>query len=349
MRRRQESYAISCRVLLERLAGSRDEDERKLLLDDLLWKSGYLQSDLGWYFKTQALRCFVADDISKRLDQKEPKVKTRDADVAIVTVKQPELLAAKVAFGIDLMKQEDEYANGLRFWESVLSTRDGKTLNIALTMIGEAGTMSCAAACDRLFNTYDVGLCVLVGIAAGLRGKVDLGDVVAAEIILDYEYARLEPDGAKKRPRQFSPIVALSRDVEYFDPKINGWHEEFLRYFEALKRIPNIQLPILEQDWRPNFVSGVVLSGDKLMADGKMDERRKEFHDRVVAVEMEAVGFARLCEEHGVPWLVFRGICDFGEPSKDDLWQVASGLSVATVARIFLEKGYKKPERMSKV
>ena len=347
MTRRQENCAISCRVLLTELSRSKDNDERNLLLDDLLWKSRHLQPDLGWYFRAQALRYFVPKDISRKLEREEreePKMKTRNADVVVVTVKQPELLSAKVAFDIDLEKEEDEYANGLRFWESVLSTREGRMLNVALTMIGEAGTGPCAAACDRLFTTYNVNLCVLIGIAAGLKGKVALGDVVAAEIILDYEHARLEPDGPKKRPRQFSPTVALGRDVEYFDPKIHGWHKEFFRCLETLKGNPNIQLPNLGNDWKPKYVSGVVLSGDKLIADGKMDEKRKEYHDRIVAAEMEAAGFARLCEEHEVPWSVFRGISDYGTPSKNDLWQVVSGLSVATAARLFLEKGYKKPD-----
>jgi nucleoside phosphorylase len=274
---------------------------------------------------------------------KEPEMKTHRADVAILTAVPPELIATKIAFNIHLEKREDEYVNGLRFWETPLTDSTGRQIDILITMIGESGNVSCAAACDRLFNTYDVGLCILVGVAAGLSSKVKLGDVVAADIVLDYENARLEPDGAKKRPRQFSPGIQIGRDLEYFNPRQHNWYDILRQASGQLREVTYLDARPNEDFWNPEFVSGVILSGEKLIADGSLDERRKEYHDRIRAAEMEGRGFARMCEEHSVPWLVFRGISDYGDIQKTKDWQGTSALAAATAARVFIERGYKKP------
>jgi nucleoside phosphorylase len=253
------------------------------------------------------------------------------------------LVAAKIALGIHLEKQEDQHVNGLRFWETLLNDSTGHPVDVVLTMIGESGNVSCAAACDRLFNTYDVGLCILIGIAAGLKNKVKLGDVVAADIVLDYENARLEPDGAKKRPRQFSPDTQIGRDLEYFNPRQHDWYDVLERASVELGKVAYLKGRPEAAFWNPEFVSGVILSGEKLIADGSIDEKRNDYHDRIRAAEMEGRGFARMCEEHGIPWLVFRGISDYGDPQKTDEWQGTSALAASTAARVFIEKGYRKP------
>jgi nucleoside phosphorylase len=343
MGRKQEDPEVSCRVLADYLRRERDQHKQVLLVDDFVWKARDLRQLVRFYFEGQALRCFVPPTIAARFEHGEPPMKKK-ADVAIVTVKKPELLAAKLAFGIGDTDWENDNLNGLRCWKAVVQTgRNQDDLEVLVTMVGEEGNVSCAAACGRLFSAYDVGLSILTGIAAGVEKKVGLGDVVAANIVLDYEGARLEPGGPARRPKQFGLDVKIGRDLEFFEPQKFGWHEQFERLFTRLKELGQLT-PTPTTGWKPTFHSGVVLAGEKLIADGSLDEMRKEFHDRIRAAEMEGAGFARLCEEHDIPFLVFRGICDFGTPEKDDLWQATSALAAATAARVFLEKGYRKPQ-----
>ncbi len=345
MTRKHEKPEVDCRVLVEMLARDRDDDKRMLLLDDFLWKSGQIGSDARFFWETQALRSFVPDQVSSRFGRGEVPMHTPQVDVAIVTVKKPELLAAKLAFDIDPLAYENDNLHGLRCWKrSVEMSPSRQELDVLITMVGEEGNVSCAAACDRLFNTYQVGLCILVGVAAGVEEKVRLGDVVTADIVLDYERARLEPDGPKKRPRQFGVRIKIGRDVEYFEPERFGWHDCLTTCFSRLREDAGAVTPDIEEEWKPIFHNGVILSGEKLIADATIDNMRNEFHDRIRAAEMEGAGFARLCEEHDIVWLVFRGISDFGNPEKDDVWQSTSALAAATAARVFLENGYRKPE-----
>jgi nucleoside phosphorylase len=67
-------------------------------------------------------------------------------------------------------------------------------------------------------------------------------------------------------------------------------------------------------------------------------------HDRVRAAEMEGSGFASICDEYAIPWLVFRGISDFGDPDKpdSDIWRTTAVLAAATAAHTFIQSDYRK-------
>lgn len=345
MKRRQERSEINCKVLLNLLysCDQNENEKRLLLLDDLLSKAKNLPPAYRLYFSAEALKYFVPDTVSQRFNEKEPSHMMRiPIKAAIITVKKPELIAAKIAFNIDLQEDESRYVNGLRFWETTIcGGPDGYDLDVVITMVGSDGNLSCAIACERLVSIYDVNLIVLVGIAAGVKGKVKLGDVVASDIIIDYEKARLEPDGSKKRPVPYSLEPKVARDLEYFDPLRFGWEEFFHSDFDILKKDQAGNVPTLSNTYKPQLESGVILSGEKLIANGSLDNMRRDYHDRIRAAEMEAAGFARVCKEHGVPWIIFRGISDYGDEKKNDLWQSTSALLAATAAKIFLTKGYR--------
>jgi len=259
-------------------------------------------------------------------------------DIAIVTVIQEELLAAKIVFGIADAKA-DRRIDGFQYWFAAITTEEGDSLRVVITMIGESGPKPCFNACERLFAGFGIGLCILCGIAAGVKEKLKLGDVLMAKAVLDYESARLEPGGPEKRPQQAVLDKLIYRDLLYFDPG-QGWHVLLDKCLEDL-RTRRPEVPI-EGEWRPSCRLGVLLSGEKLVADGSLPAMRKEYHEEGVALEMEGSGFASCCREHTVPWLIFRGISDHGDPEKSALgrWQAPAALAAATLIRTFLTTSY---------
>jgi nucleoside phosphorylase len=345
--RLHEDFEISCKVLAKLILRKNEHHEQVLLLSDFLSKSKQIRPNLRNQLALEIMSAFVALDVKNRLEDfdfsaEETNPRPR-ADVAIITVIQEELIAAKIAFGIDLERKENRIENGLRFWETTaMNESSQEDLKVVLTMIGKAGNVECAVACSRLFQTYEVGLCVLVGIAAGLKTKVNFGDVVSAELVLDYEGARLEPEGAKKRPTAYPLQKAIERDMNYFNPRFRGWHEEFARGMEKLKEVEST--PEFPENWKPKYYRGVILAGEKLLADGSLPHMQAEYHDRVRAAEMEGSGFASICDEYAIPWLVFRGISDFGDPDKpkSEVWRTTSVLAAASAARAFIKSDYRK-------
>ena len=151
-----------------------------------------------------------------------PKESTRESvDVAIVTIIKEELAAAKIAFGIK-KEMEDQLVHRFRYWNGTAKDASGKDLRVVVTMVGESRNVPCASACERLFGAYNVGVCILVGIAAGLEDKVALGDVVAAKLVLDYEGARLERKARRIRPQSYPLDPGISRDLFHFSLRLSG-------------------------------------------------------------------------------------------------------------------------------
>ena len=349
-----EDREISCKFLAQKIATC-DEPLKKFLLQDFLFKSKNLRSEARNYYTSLVLLQYVPDWIKLLTDEPEMSKLTPKpiADIAIITVKKVELLAAKIALGIDPEKLEDKNDKGFRYFETRLLCRGAKhDLKIVLTMVGRDRNVPCTNACRTLFNNYDVGVCFLIGIAAGLRGKFNLGDVVAAELVWDYEGARLETDGPKKRPEVSNLARQIGRDLQYFDPDTSNWLKFFSDKFMELKSVT--RTPDVDDSWHPSYHTGVILTGEKLLADGTLNEMREDSHERVRALEMEASGFSQACDECDIPWLILRGISDFGDSDSKNgaesderernIWQATAALSAATAAINFIENEYRLVE-----
>jgi len=362
----QEDRETSCRVLVDRVSNIHFNSLRPLLVEDFFTKCQSLPIELKFNYVIQILKEYLPPNIFSLLRRiapvesppvqiqagtqvqtvTEPVIEARPenrVDVAIIAVVPNELLALKIALGIDPKQTEDYQDNGFPYWTTEISCTPPKpSMKILLTMVGEPRNTPCALACANLFKLYKVGICMLVGIAAGLKDKIKLGQVVVGEMVLDYEGQRLEVTGAKIRPMQYHLKRSLQRDFQNFRPDEQTLKQTF---GDFLSRLPNgYNLSPEIREFTPAYSTGVILSGEKLLADGTLPELRKTYHDKVRALEMEGSGFARACEQYSVPWMIFRGISDYGDGDKGDEWQVPSALAAATCALLFLKSEYRKQE-----
>ena len=225
-----EDFEVSCRVLARLLSENEDENFRRLLLEDFITKVQTVRPEARSYYTWLVMESLVPSDTRTLMKQFSPPVdKRRHVDVAIVTVIEAELLAAKLALGIDVVRRENVRSDGIRYWETSLEEAEGE-LKVALTMVGQARTLPCALHCTRVFDVYDVELCVLIGIAGGVKDKVAVGDVVVAtEMVLDYEGQRLEEDGPQKRWTPYPLRGTIKRDIGHFNPARADWRTQLHR------------------------------------------------------------------------------------------------------------------------
>lgn len=343
---RPETSVKSIGVHLEK--PSLDDRMRLLMLQDFCSKASELTPTAYYLHLSKVLKTFApktAQDLLATAMNRTTQSPSKIADVGIVTIIPEELNAVKIALAIDPDDEADHYSNGLRFWERVLTQpKTGHEIRVVVTMVGEARTVPCAVSCSRFFRVYDVGCCLLVGIAAGLKSKVGLGHVIVSDAVLDYEGQRLDATGPKKRPQAYEPELRVRRDFQYFSSSKLEWQKAFAAGCKHLKKQKR-RMPTLSRSWKPDFDSGVIVAGEKLIDDGSLPEMREQFHDKVRAGEMEGSGFARACIEYGIPWLVFRGISDFGDESGTrtrKLWKATAALSAGTAATVFLKFGFKQ-------
>lgn len=267
-------------------------------------------------------------------------------DIAIVTIIPVELAAALAALAIpDSVRKKDQDGTIYYRWtvHSELQLRD---YELVLVCIGTAGITSAAAVTSAIIERFRPRVVVLMGIAAGIRDKLKVGEVIFSERVIAYEPAALvrSSEGTsyeEPRPDVEQLPYAILQDVANYQPDL----ERIRRHFEAIggtfPRAPSGK----EEEYNANVVSTPVVklrtiaSGEKLLRDPTILQGFRQLHGKAEVGEMEAAGFVEACRQAGIGWLVIRGISDFGDELKDDRFHTFAAQMAAVVLVDFIKYG----------
>jgi nucleoside phosphorylase len=173
-------------------------------------------------------------------------------------------------------------------------TIEGHT--VVLARCSEPGNVSSAIAASDLVRDFDVDYLVLLGIAAGYRGEVDMEDVVFGHPIIGYEYSKVAEKLHQNEPR-FFPC-----------------DERLVRIAQQLEGV-GLEIFPSEQSHKSHLQIAAVASGSKVVASQEFWSDLRGIHRKIRALEMEAEGVASLAR-HAIPprpFLVIKGISDFGD------------------------------------
>jgi nucleoside phosphorylase len=282
-------------------------------------------------------------------------------DFGIVCAKDLELTAAELAFGASPGRAANE--KGL-----LVCSIPGAygELRGVLAPTSKQRELSAAAAAMRLIKDHGVRLVVMTGVAAGVpaprkpEDHVRLGDVVVADSVVKFDEVKLKdgvpeyrgsaalPDSqtlraAKmlishylaSREASWQSVIdaAVARNPAFARPDA-GLDDGFRldgsgrrgKHPTQIDRIPGQPLPR----------AGAVGSSAALMKDARKRNALAAKHG-LSAIEMEAAGLASGAWEEGASYLFIKGICDYGDRDKQDLWQRYAALASAAFARSVLE------------
>jgi nucleoside phosphorylase len=272
----------------------------------------------------------------------------RAVDVAILTVIPVELEAVCLALGIGdaVPTKADDGTND--FYATVRSEFAFRDYRVVLACIGGAGNPGAAVVAASLIARHRPRVLLLMGIAAGVRGKIRIGDVVLSDRVVAYEPAALVRAGGdsamQPRPEIDRAPYGILQDVMAYRADPERLREVFARAGGEI-----LVAPAGEEDLYREHVAGsitarlgTIASGEKLLRDpARLHELRETMHGKIEAGEMEAAGVVEACERrsHPVPWLVVRGISDFGDDLKDDAFHAFAARAAAAVLVDFLACG----------
>lgn len=273
------------------------------------------------------------------------RTQAEPVDIVILTVIPPELEAARRALEIDDLGREKDSDGTVYFRGSVQSRLADRDYAVALGCIGGAGNPGAAAATAGAIARYHPRAVLLMGIAAGIRDKVRIGEVVLSERVVAYEPAVLirTASGAKEQPRpeiDRAPHTMI-QDVVSYRPEPQRLRAAFDRAGGVLPAAPAGR----EDEFRTHVANaiaarlGTIASGEKLLRDPEKLVAVRELHGKTEVGEMEAAGLVDACRRGAVPWLVIRGISDFGDELKDDRFHAFASCAAAAVLHDFLAHG----------
>lgn len=303
----------SVRMVGVALLGSADEDARELGRRALEWEN--TESKTG-----------ATDPAEMALD------------LLIVTVKSEELRACLAALKLPA-EPDREFPDDVRLW-----TFESEGRQVGLTVVGSDGNVESAIEVLGVDAQCRFRAAVLIGMAAGLAGEVAKGDLVVSSWVIAHEFVRVT--GRKYLPRYKAyPADPRSwQSVAREAVSTAAWQASVSQELCSLRRLYSMEKAETERltkNWRPTVKVGVILAGSRIVEDGSLKTLKAEVHDRTLAAEMEGAGFAAACSYLRIPWLVVRGIADYGnedlfstgEGHRGKAWQFPSTYAAAAYVR----------------
>jgi nucleoside phosphorylase len=210
------------------------------------------------------------------------------ADILVVTALPEEYREVAVALGVILRDGRSRVE---------IAEHDGSPWLIEVTLINSMGSVQAALeTLDSLRRTKAPHV-VLLGIAAGIPGQVQLGDVVIPEQIYYYEGSKIVDSGELPAP-----------SWKTTDPMVR----RFASVFPTISGVANRKDPI-------RLVTEVVMaSGEKVVASDEFRGKLGPAHRKLAAIDMESYGVACAAERRRARLTVIKGISDFADSSKND-------------------------------
>ena len=284
-------------------------------------------------------------DISKRIakifyEEEKARIEALPPDVLVLTALDVELAAAKRAFGIAEDAEHAMTKNGLHVYKAPVTRRNGKTASCVVACFATAGNIDAAVVTSMLLGDLNPANVMMLGIAAGMRDKCALGEVVLAERIVAYEgEAVLEGGKVEARPEITRLNLRVRQDVSDYLSNRTSLEARLTRTYASL----GLEFP---EDVDAGPVANTVMpkqatiaSGEKLLRDPEIFKGMRELHGKVEVAEMEAAGLFAACSSYGKPVLMVRGISDFGDSKKDNRFHLLAAKAAAAVTADYIAHG----------
>ena len=228
--------------------------------------------------------------------------------------------------------KEETSLEETQFYKVEIPNESYKGLAIYL---GEPGLTKAAQITEKFLGKFKVRLVVLLGIAGALDEDLKIGDIVIPNEISDFlsnskaipkgEYFKLEYSGNNWRIQ--NALIECIRHFEFSKQKsiYNDWRINIAENynFSTFKTYKNNYVSA-----EPNYFIGHIASSNTVVASTSYKIELKGIDRKFLAVEMEAAGVARACQDRKkpVPFLMIRGISDFSDERKKILDKVQKGI-----------------------
>ncbi len=262
-------------------------------------------------------------------------------DIAIQVVISPELEAVQSHFKVD-QRKDILGLGGDIYYRGSCATRSGQH-SVVIYCQGHAGNDAAAVAAERLILRWHPKVIFLLGIAAGYRDKCKIGDVVTPSVVVNDQLGVMRLRRRLKRTQIYTPPQMMVQLLQNCPVDEAVWYKRLLDVVSP-PRAPRGRSAQYRKHVarKPRHHVSAIYSSNLLLRDPNVLQRhQKHTHEQIRVGEMEAAGFSYACQTRfpPLPWFVVRGVSDFGDDFKDDVFHKWASHSAAAYLRCLL-KGF---------
>jgi len=283
--------------------------------------------------------------------------------VAVITALPVEYAAVQQVLGLDSEWTAPGSGAGLRYHVGAFAATNGGTHTVIATLMTIPGNNSAAAKATQVLSHFpNVSHIVMCGIAGGIRdpagseeGDVRLGDVVISDRlgVVQYDFGKILEEDFEARPSPRPPSAQLLEGVLYLTTAslrgVRAWEAHLaetagvpfaLRPADSAGARPGSVITYPNDPNRragmPRLFLGPIASANAVVRNAAYREQLRTKYN-VRAVEMEGSGVADATWIGEVGYLVIRGVADFADADKGNVWHGPAAAGAACVLRALLE------------
>lgn len=246
-------------------------------------------------------------------------------DIAIITaINKPELSRVKeIIEDIERLPVEKDPTI---YHKGHFNRNNGDKISVVVGCDDKMGMPAASSLSMKMIYNFRPKYLVMLGICAGIEGKVKLGDILVADLVWDYgsgKYELIKP--LNGQPKQvFIPYInqiqldvhvegilkSICSEGKYVDEIQSNWNK-------VEKKVPG----------KLRAKSGPFASGSAVIADENIVSQINEKHGKLLGFDMETYGVynaARYCPFDVKP-IAIKSVSDYGNSnknnSKKDLYQ----------------------------
>lgn len=174
----------------------------------------------------------------------------------------------------------------------------------SVAVVARVGKVAAAVTATLLIERWQVDAIIFVGCAGAIDPKLNVGDIVIAEQLIQHDL-----DASPLWPKYTAPL--LDMDAFATDPLLSQQAMQSASRFLATDFLA-IDASVRSQFgiFQPQLFSGLVASGDQFIHCPQKRTQLQQDLPGLLCVEMEGGAIAQVCYEHGVPFIVIRTISD---------------------------------------
>lgn len=181
------------------------------------------------------------------------------------------------------------------------------------TQMGSGSSGGSGFTVEEAIRVLNPDAVIAIGIAFGInKKKQNIGDVLISRQVQAYELQRVGKNEIIPRGDRASANPAL---VARCDAAKITWKKAKIH-------------------------TGLILSGDKLVDSPVFKKSLLSIEPEAIGGEMEAAGILAACTKHSIPWLIIKGICDWGENKGDSDQEIACSNAFDLFFHIHNQRGW---------
>ena len=267
-----------------------------------------------------------------KIDKQRPIAIT--ADIAIVTAVEAEYNAAKALY--DGWKTVESPNDSTIYQITTVMINDSPK-TIVLTLLPEMGMTAASCFTTKLLQLFNPNQVYMIGICGGIKGEVDLTDVIVASASWDYGSGKIKPKTTdtdyyelEPSPNQIGINASIGSEIiTYKDEFITEIISEWASIHPRNKINPKVHLSPMP--------SGAAVICDKEV----FSQIIRPQHRKCVGLDMETYGVyfaATHCSRNPVDFLSIKSVSDFADIEKNDDYHSACCFISSNFLKKFIER-----------